>query len=171
MDWAMPLVAACLWVWVSVDNINSCGMDIFSGSPRGKEEAIKTPLNYPSAEVTERKLQDDQERERTLFQNYLRNLYAKFDYRINRCRHACFETARSYSQARLCEQECGRGVERFSGYVDGRVREMQELLGGCVANASGLPNTMDETYYCYERYNLSFTKLKQYITEESMYYE
>lgn len=47
---------------------------------------------------------------------------------------------------------------------------MQELLGRCVANAGLLPNTMDEIYHCYDRYNLSFSKLKQYITEESMYY-
>jgi hypothetical protein len=63
------------------------------------------------------------------------------------------------------------GVNKFSEYVDSRVREMQELLGNCVANASTLPNAMDEIYNCYERYNLGFGKLKQFITEESMYYE
>jgi hypothetical protein len=62
-------------------------------------------------------------------------------------------------------------VQKFSGYVDSRVGEMQELLGNCVANAALLPNTMDEIYNCYDRYNLSFGKLKQFITEESMYYE
>lgn len=48
---------------------------------------------------------------------------------------------------------------------------MQELLGHCVANAGGLPNAMDETYFCYEKYNKGFARLKEFITEESMYYE
>jgi hypothetical protein len=61
-------------------------------------------------------------------------------------------------------------VSKFSGYIDSRVGEMQQLLGDCVSNANTLPNTMDEIYYCYESYNLSFGKLKQFITEESMYY-
>jgi len=48
---------------------------------------------------------------------------------------------------------------------------MQQGLGECVHNANSLPNAMNEIYYCYESYNNSFTKLKQFITEESMYYE
>ncbi len=56
-------------------------------------------------------------------------------------------------------------------YVDRRVGEMQQLLGDCVANANTLHNAMDEIYYCYEIYNLGFKKLKQFITEESLYYQ
>ena len=48
---------------------------------------------------------------------------------------------------------------------------MQSLLGECVANAHGLHNRLDETYYCHESYNKGFDKLKQFITEESLYYE
>lgn len=146
-------------------------MDIFNSTTRSQEEAIKSPLNYPESSVTERKLQQDYQRETQLFQTYLRNLYAKFDFKINKCQYNCYSTANSYAQARKCEQDCTEGVTKFSQYVDSRVSEMQELLGGCVANAATLPNSLDEIYLCYERYNLGFTKLKQFITEESMYYE
>jgi hypothetical protein len=34
-------------------------MDIFNSTPRVKEDTIKSPLNYPEASITERKLQED----------------------------------------------------------------------------------------------------------------
>lgn len=48
---------------------------------------------------------------------------------------------------------------------------MQNLLRDCVSNANELNNTIDEIYYCYSIYNGTFNKLKQHITEESLYYE
>lgn len=93
------------------------------------------------------------------------------DFKVTRCRHSCVASANSYGQVRDCEQQCGEGVEKLGKYIESRVGEMQELLGHCVANAGGLPNTMDEIYFCYEKYNKGFTKLKEFITEESMYYE
>ena len=78
--------------------------------------------------------------------------------------------ANSYRDVSVCEENCTRGVSKFSEYVNSRLGEMQQLLGDCVANANNLHNTMDEIYYCYEMYNLGFKKLKEFITEESMYY-
>ena len=49
--------------------------------------------------------------------------------------------------------------------------EMQQLLGECVGNASGLHNAVDEIYYCYEMYNNGFKKMKEFIAEESLFYE
>jgi hypothetical protein len=37
-------------------------MNIFNASKRAREESIKKPLNYPEAEVTEKKLLEDHER-------------------------------------------------------------------------------------------------------------
>lgn len=93
------------------------------------------------------------------------------DYKVTRCRHSCIGGASNYAQVRECEEQCGRGVGKLEQYIESRVSEMQELLGHCVANAGGLPNAMDETYFCYEKYNKGFAKLKEFITEESMYYE
>lgn len=94
----------------------------------------------------------------------------KFDYKVNKCKYNCIGNAKSYREVGECEEKCGEGAANFSGYVNQRVAEMQQLLGDCVANASTLHNTMDEIYYCYEIYNLGFSKLRQFITEESMFY-
>lgn len=146
-------------------------MDIFTSLQRTREEAVRKPLNYPEAEATEARLKADNERETQALQTYLRNLYAKMDAKVARCRLGCVGGAGSYAQVRACEEECGRGGPRLEQYVESRVAEMQELLGHCVANASALPNAMDETYFCYEKYNRGFARLKEFITEESMYYE
>jgi hypothetical protein len=146
-------------------------MDIFTSANRGKDDSIKKPLNYPETAMTEKKLKDDYDRETQLFQIYLKNLYAKFDYKINKCNYSCISKANNYAEARECESNCAEGVTKFGSYIDSRVSEMQELLGQCVANAASLPNAMDEIYYCYEKYNKGFGKLKEFITEESMYYE
>jgi hypothetical protein len=34
-------------------------MDIFNSATRSREEAIKSPLNYPESSITERRLKDD----------------------------------------------------------------------------------------------------------------
>jgi len=94
----------------------------------------------------------------------------KFDFKISKCKHTCITKASSYREVGECEEKCSEGAKRFAGYVDSRVEEMQHLLGQCVANASQLPNTMDEIYYCYDIYNKGFKQLKEFIAEESMFY-
>lgn len=124
-------------------------MDIFTSVERTRDEAIKKPLNFPEAETTEARLKAENERETQTFQTYLRNLYAKMDFKVTRCRHGCVASANSYGQVRDCEQQCGEGVEKLGKYIESRVGEMQELLSHCVANAGALPNAMDEIYFCY----------------------
>jgi hypothetical protein len=94
-------------------------------------------------------LKEDNEKEVQQFNNFLRNLYMKFDFKVNKCKHHCIGQAQSFKEVRECEEKCMEGSSKFSSYVDSRVLEMQQLLGDCVANASMLPNVMDEIYYCY----------------------
>jgi hypothetical protein len=77
------------------------------------------------------------------FNLFLRNIYIKFDFKINQCKHRCIGPARSYREVGECEEKCGEGAAKFGSYVDSRVSEMQQLLGDCVANANGLHNAMD----------------------------
>ena len=146
-------------------------MDIFTSAKRTPDDTVKKPMNYPSSEQTEQRLTLQHQQQLFHMQIYLKKLYARFDYKINRCIHACLPSATNCPQLHLCETKCRAGVEKFHGYVEERVAEMQSLLGECVANASQLPNTLDETYFCYDSYTQGFDKLKQFITEESMYYE
>lgn len=47
---------------------------------------------------------------------------------------------------------------------------MQTFMNECISNAQTLPNTLNETYYCYQLYNRGFDHLKSKIKEESLYY-
>jgi hypothetical protein len=88
-------------------------MDIFSATKRKQEDAVKRPFNYPDAEVTELKLQGDNQKQIEQFRIYLRNVYAKFDFKINKCKYECVGNAKSYKEVAECEEKCNTGVKKF----------------------------------------------------------
>ena len=78
-------------------------MDIFNSAKRAKEDSLKKPLNYPEPSITEKKLKEDNIKELDQFQAYLKNLYIKFDFKINKCKYTCIANAKNYRDVAACE--------------------------------------------------------------------
>lgn len=97
--------------------------------------------------------------------------YAVFNHKINKCKLNCAEKSRSYADIKNCYPGCEAGVRTFRRFVDERIKQMQSLMGECVSTASTLPNSLYETYRCYDLYNKGFAHLRSIIREESLFYQ
>jgi len=57
----------------------------------------------------------------TKFELYLKGLYAKFDFKVNKCKVECIEGAQNYVEVGKCEEKCESGVIKFSNNIDNRL--------------------------------------------------
>lgn len=86
-----------------------------------------------------------------------------FNHKINKCKLTCADKGNSYADVKKCYVNCESGLKTFRRFVDERITQMQKLMNECVSHAAELPDTLSETYRCYELYNRGFSHLRNVI--------